>query len=148
MDINDLVGSVTLEDIRCIERVGKLNLDGSTGLGGWEPGEWSTTLGLHVNPISWGRRIEAWFRMSVDHPSAELQAAYAVIYSRDDDSDIGQHVRKDFLERVAAMACLPYLREAIHHTATELRLGQILVPMIRLGDITIDLDDRESGDNE
>lgn len=139
MDIQELLDSVALADIRCIERVGKLELDGETGLAGWDEASSPGSLDLQVNPVSWGTRIEAWFRLGVDHAGAEVRAAYAVVYERDDDRPIPREVRKDFLERVAIMACLPYLREAIQHIAADLRLGNLVLPIVRLGEIQIDL---------
>ena len=70
-------------------------------------------------------------------------AAYAVIYRRENSEYIPKDVRKDFLERVAAMACVPYLREALHHIAAEIRLGDIVIPIIKLGEVEIDVDDKE-----
>ena len=73
MDIQELVASVTLEDIRCIERVGTLTLDQKVGFEGWEPGEPTGEIALEVNPITWGDRLEAWFRMRVEHPSPPMR---------------------------------------------------------------------------
>lgn len=145
MDIQELVASVTLEDIWCIERVGKLDLDPDVGLANWTPEDPSGALELGVNPVSWGDRIEAWFRLKVEHPSAQLLATFAVIYRREDESPIPTDVRKDFLERVAVMACLPYLREAIQHIAIELRLGNVVLPIVKLGEIEIDLSEGAEG---
>lgn len=144
MDIQELVDSVVLDDIRCIERTGKLELDDEVGLAAWQEPSSPETLDLQVNPVSWGSRIEVWFRLAIVRPEVDIRAAYAVVYTRDDDLAIPREVQKDFLERVAAMACLPYLREAIQHIGAELQLGKLILPIVRQGELQIDLREESS----
>lgn len=139
MEIQDLLDSVGLEDVRCVESVAQLRLDPDTGLRDWEGPEFAGEATLDVNPVSWDERIETWFRLTMENPEARLTAAFAVVYARESDEEIPDSVRREFLEKVAAMACFPYLREAIQRLASELRLGNVLLPIMRQGEVQIAL---------
>lgn len=139
MSIEELVQTVQLEDIRCVERVGALRLDENIGLSDWDESAGPTGLNLQVNAVTWDRQVESWFRLEVEHPAATVRATYATVYRRDEDTPIPADVKQDFLQRVAIMACMPYLREAIQHIAAELRLGSLVIPIVRHGEIQIEL---------
>lgn len=141
MDIQDLVASISLEDVVCIERAGHLKFESEAGLAGWQEAEPDASPNLEVNSVSWDQRIETWFRLNVEHPSATVRAAYAVIYTRESNDEIPAEVRKEFLERVAAMSVFPYLRQAIQQLAAELRLGNFVIPIVRQGDVEIHTND-------
>lgn len=141
MDIEELLTSVHLEDVRCIESNAGLALDANVGLSDWAVAEPKGELKLDVRPVSWGARIETWFRLSLEEDFARVVVAYSIIYQREEAVPIPYDVRQDFLERVAFMAVYPYLREAVNRLTAELRLGSVVLPMIRQGEISIELPD-------
>ena len=144
MDVQSLLQQVALEDVRLIERMMELRLDEEQGVTGWSPAdEKDIEIAFQVNQVSWGRTIESWFRIAAEHSDTRLSTAYAVIYSRDSEEEIPSAVRKEFLERVASMAAVPYLRTTFQSLASEARLGNFVIPMIRQGDIHLDIKDFE-----
>lgn len=139
MDIKQLVNSVALEDIRLIEKVIRLNLDQDGGVKSWAlADDEDNSIGFQVNQVSWGKTIEAWFRLEALDPAMDLSVAYAITYTRGSDEEIPKEVRKEFLELIAAMAVMPYLRQGFQSLGAEARIGNLLIPMIRSGDINLD----------
>lgn len=136
MDIFDLVGSVELADVSCIQFSGKRRTKSGSALP--EAGaEGEPEVSLDVNPVLWGSRLETWFRMTVDTPDARLRAAFATIYERESDEEIPLTVQREFIERVAIMAVVPYLREAVHHAATRLQVPAPILPILRQGQFSL-----------
>lgn len=136
MDVVELVRAVELVDVRCIEFVADLKIEAAIGLPETlpegTPGA-DSEVELDVNPIQWGRRIEVWFRITLENKAALLRSAYAVIYKRDSEDEIPEGVRREFIERVAIMAAVPYLRESIQQAALRIQVPAPLIPILRQG---------------
>lgn len=148
MDILELLQAVTLDDVRCIQREATLKLDPSpeTGLATAAELAVDGDLALDLHPVSWGQRIEIWFRATLDSDHTRLVAAVAAIYSRESDEEIPGEVRTEFLEKVAVMAVYPYLRADLQHSAADLRLGNLTLAMLRQGEFQLNSAPPESSE--
>lgn len=139
MDILELVASVRLTDVRTISRESTLRVDHNPDAGLGTFGEITSAgdLEMNLNPVSWGRRIETWFRMTVESDQFRIAVAEATIYERDSDDPIPDDVRVEFLERVAVMAAYPYLRAAVQACAADLRVGNLTLDVLRQGQFQV-----------
>jgi hypothetical protein len=146
MDIRELVGAVELKGIECLQLDAERRADEAKGIAELVPETEDADLRLDVHPVHWTRTIEVWFRATVETGNARLVAAYAVQYSREDDKEIPDDVRVEFVERVAIMAVLPYVREAIHGLGARLRVPVPLLPILRQGEFKL-ADNPEVDDN-
>lgn len=131
MDLPGLVESVELVDVRVIESVAQLRVDPAAGLRAWELVEFEPALALQAHPVSWGEEIETWFRLSLDTAQAVVSAAVSVRYRRDQAVEIPADVRQEFAERISVMTAVPYLRAEVQALAAKLRLGDLVLPLIR-----------------
>lgn len=140
MDIQQLLDSVKLVDIRLIERDARLKLDPSPdhGLATLPEDSPAGETSIDVNPVSWGTHIETWFRMRFVNELSEIACSVAVIYEREGDEEIGQDLRYEFIERVSVMAAYPYLRAEIQHQMADLRLGSLTLGLLKQGEFKID----------
>lgn len=141
MDILELVGSVELKDVACLQLMADRRADQVTGLPAAAEEEGDSDLHFEVHPVLWGPLIEIWFRARVETSNATFVAAYAAQYERPDDDEIPDDVRRDFVERVAVMAVLPYVREAIHSLGARLRVTAPLMPILRQGEFRLNTGD-------
>ena len=139
MDIRELLESVSLTDVRLIESWASLKLDPSSGkglsaLGDLHPqGE----IEINLNPVSWGRVIETWFRAVVTGEQFTLTAVVAVLYQRREDPPIPDLVRVEFLEKISVMAAFPYLRAQLQSLAADLRVGNLTLDILRQGQFQV-----------
>lgn len=136
MDIVELLGTVRLLDVRTIQEVAELKVDASPGQGLSSLAEESSegSLSIDINPVSWGTRIEIWFRARFETPTANLVAAVAAVYERDTDDEIPEETRTDFIEKVGIMAAYPYLRTSLQDLAATLRMGTLTLDILRQGE--------------
>lgn len=153
MDIFELLGSTRLIDVRSIHREASLELDPSEGNGLSELGELEPAeIAIEVNPVTWGTRIETWFRIVLESKDFHIIAAVAVLYDRESDEEIPESVRVEFVEKVAVMAAYPYLRADVQSLAADLRVGNLTLPVLQQGEFKItpsaDLPDIEAEDNQ
>lgn len=135
MDIQDLLTSLRLADVRTIVCSGALKLtptadNGLAKLGEIDP---NGATAVNVNPVSWGQRLETWFQLTITSDQFDIQAAVAVLYDRDTSEPIPDEVRVDFIEKVAVMTAYPYLRALIQDLAAELRVGIITLAILPQG---------------
>jgi len=137
MDIFELLQAATLKDVRTIERsaVLKLGEKGLAALGEIEP---AGDMALDLNLVSWGSRIEVWFRVDLQSPQLQVRAAVAVVYERGSDEEIPEDVRVEFLEKVAIMAAYPYLRAEVQELAAGLRAGNVTLGVLRQGEFRVE----------
>ncbi len=54
-------------------------------------------------------------------------------------------VRQDFLQRVESMAVIPYLREGVQRLSAQMQVGNVTVPVIRIGEVRIDTSSQPQG---
>lgn len=143
MDIQQLLDQVRLVDVRLIERHAALKLDGSpdTGVTTMPEAIPQGDVSVQVNPISWGRTLETWFRMTLDSAVFRAVCAVAVVYVRDEDSHIDPALQKEFIERVSVMAAYPYLRAEIQHQVSDLRMGQLTLDLLKQGQFQLQVED-------
>lgn len=134
MDIFELVQSTQLKDVLCVLAEAGRVVEGE-GLP--EPQGGDASAKIDVNAVQWGSRIEVWFMASIDTPDAHLAAAYATIYERDSDEEIPEPVQREFIERVAVMAAIPYLRETTQSLAARLRVPVPVLPVLRQGEFKL-----------
>ena len=139
MDVIELLDSVHLVDVRTIEETARLKLDASPeqGLAALDEADQDADLSIQLNPVSWGERIEIWFRFRYETPAAKLVAAVATLYQRTGNDEIPEQTRIEFIEKVAVMAAYPYLRNALQELAAKLRLGNITLDIMRQGSFRI-----------
>lgn len=137
MDIIQLVGAVELKGVECLQLSAERRADEESGIAPLVMEDQETELTFDVHPVQWGRLIEVWFRASVETANAGLVAAYAVLYERGDDDEVPEAVQIEFVERVAVMAVLPYIREAIHGLGARLRVPVPLLPILRQGEFRL-----------
>lgn len=149
MDIHQLLGQIRLVDVRLIERHATLTLDPSPDRGlAALPDETSRSkVHLEVNPVSWGKRIETWFRIHAENELATIRCAVAVCYERDSDDDISDEVRREFVEKVSVMAAYPYLRAEVQQQSADLRIGVLTLDLLKQGDFKL-LSNQGSGSEE
>lgn len=146
MDIRDLLESVTLADVRTIQRDGSLNLDPETGLAGLPSDVEDGSVSIELNPVAWDERIEAWFRVVLSRQDVQIACAVAVVYTRPTDEKIPDDVRVEFLEKVAVMTAFPYLRAEIQAAAATLRVGDIILDVLKQGQFQVATTEGESID--
>lgn len=145
MDIRELVADISLTDIRLIQNEAALKLDSSPDAGLSALGDIvaSGEIAIQLNPVSWGTSIETWFRASVENEQFALAVAFAVIYKRQSSEAIPEDVKIEFLEKVSAMAAYPYLRAQIQRVASELRIGNVLLGVLKQGQFSVESLDSE-----
>lgn len=145
MDIRALVQSVSLTDVRTIEVQGSLKLEARGGkldeLGEIAP---DAAMDLGVNPVSWGSELETWFRIVIESEQFKIVAAVAVIYAREAEDVIPDDVQTEFIERVSVMTAFPYLRALVQQMASELRLGDMTLGVLRPGGFRIQTGEAEA----
>lgn len=145
MDIHALVQSVSLTDVRTIEIQGSLKLQSRggrlDGLGEIEP---RADMDLRVNPASWGQVLETWFRVVIESEQFKIVAAVAVTYARETEDVIPEDVQTEFIERVSVMTAFPYLRALVQQMASELRLGDMTLGVLRPGGFRIQTGEAEA----
>lgn len=137
MDIQTLVQSVTLTDVRTVETRGvlKVGADGRVGqLGEVAP---DADFDLGVNPVSWDRELETWFRVTIDSEQFTVVATVSVLYTRDGDDVIEPPLQREFIERVSVMTAYPYLRALVQQIASELRVGNLTLGVLRAGQFRV-----------
>lgn len=136
MDVVELLAAVRLVDVRAIQEVAELKVDGSPGQGvamiDESPADGE--LLMEINPVAWDTRIEIWFRAHFETHASRLVAAVATVYERDTDEDIPEETRTEFIEKVAVMAAYPYLRSALQGLAARMRLGDVTLDILRQGE--------------
>lgn len=139
MDIFELLQSLTLVDVRTIESVASLALDPSpgTGLSTFSGAEPTGEVTIKLNPVSWGKRMETWFRLEVVGNGFNLAVGVAVLYERDTDEFIDASVQREFLEKIGIMTAYPYLRAEVQSLATDLRIGTLTLGILRQGQFTV-----------
>lgn len=137
MDIQSLVQAVTLTDVRTIETRGSLKLTEQGPLGEWGDVSPQADFDMSVNPVSWGRELETWFRVTIESEQFTIVAAVAVLYTRDGDDDIDPALRTEFIERVSVMTAYPYLRALVQRLASELRIGNLTLGVLRPGEFRV-----------
>ena len=102
-------------------------------------GEWkdepasSIGVAIHVEP----QEIAARMTQTVDTGEAVLVADFAICYTLNQPLDIPQPIAVDFVERVAVMALIPFVRESIFTSAARLGMKAPLLAMVRQGQITL-----------
>lgn len=140
MDIQELVRTVTLEDVRCVLSVAELGAGPSVA--SWVPpdDEVEVEPAVGARSVSWDRTIEVWFRLEYTSGEVRVVVAFAILYRRDSDVIVPRSVRDEFVNRVAFMATFPYLREAVQRLLADLRFGTVVLPILRPGDVNFALD--------
>lgn len=81
--------------------------------------------------------IETRMRMVVDTETATLAADISATYTISEPSEISEDVVTEFLERVGLMAVYPYVREAIHTSASRLAVDAPVLGLMRAGSVRI-----------
>ena len=137
---------VDLKDVTCIQLIADRRSDSQGGVAEVVTSEESADVEFNVHPVHWGKVIEVWFRASVETPNARLAAAFAIQYERTGDEEIPESVRVEFVERVAVMAVLPYLRLAIQGLGMQLGVPAPLLPILRQGEFRVSISDVEDGE--
>lgn len=87
--------------------------------------------------------IEARVRMTVRTLTEELVADIGATYSVEAGHEVTDRALEDFLERVAVMAIFPFLREAIHTTATRLGVAAPVIGLLRQGGFKVEASDED-----
>lgn len=141
MNTVDLVQHVELDDISCTQFSAKRKLRPNDLLVDEEFGE----IGLKVFPVNWDSIIEILFRASVETSDADLLTVFSIRYIRPGDEEIPEEVRQDFIERVAVMAVMPYIREALQAGAQRLSVPIPLIPILRQGEFHLTAHDSTQG---
>ena len=132
MEIVDLVASVDLKSVRFLEASGTL-----ASLLPEPPLE--SVANMEVNTLSWGKAIEVWVRMTVQIPEqAMLRVAVSTVYNRDDDVEVPDDVRRDFVARVAVMTAFPYIREGVQSMATRLAVDVPTLGLLKQGQVVLE----------
>ncbi len=137
MDIRHLLESVTLADVRTIQRDGSLKLDPEAGLAGLPVDVEDGSVSIELNPAAWDERIEVWFRVVLSRQDVQIACAVAVVYTRPSNETIPDDVRVEFLEKVAVMTAFPYLRAEVQAAAAALRVGDITLDVLRQGQFQV-----------
>jgi hypothetical protein len=91
-----------------------------------------------------GDDLETRARMYVVTQQAELVADVSATYSLREALEIPEAVVAEFVERVGVMAVFPYLREAIHTTATRLGVDAPVLGLLRAGNFKLNADNPAS----
>lgn len=144
MDILELLQTVELKDVHCVQLTAERRGDPEQGLSEIVPEDGEPAASMQVMPIRWDSLIEVWFRAVLETGNAKIIAAYAVQYTRKSPDPIPEPVRVEFVERVAIMAVVPYLREAIHGLGAKLRVPAPLLPILRQGEFQLSGQDTEA----
>jgi hypothetical protein len=92
--------------------------------------------------------LETRVRMQVLTEEAELLADVGATYSFSEPLELPQEVVAEFVERVGVMAAFPYLREAIHTTATRLGVNVPVLGLLRSGSFSLNLAKQQDEDSE
>lgn len=139
MDIHELLEQIELTETRLIERSARLKVspEPGEGLRSLAEADPEGQMSIAVLPISWDARLETWFRLTLSNEQAEIVTAVAVVYQRETDAEIPPELRKEFIERIAVMAAYPYLRTELQHQATDLRVGDVTLPILRQGEFQL-----------
>lgn len=138
MDIVQLLQEVELRDVRLIGRDSRLKLDPRKGVSSLVvDSDEDAEMSIDINAVSWGERIEVWFRIRVEDPRALVSADVAVLYDRGSEEEVPESVRVEFIEKVAVMSAYPYLRQEAQTLAADLRLGHVTLPIMRQGEFRI-----------
>lgn len=94
------------------------------------------------------RSLETRARMHVVSTDAEFVADVSATYTYSHALEVPQEVVTEFVERVGIMTVFPYLREAIHTTASRLGVDQPVLGLIRAGGFRLNLAGEESGEEQ
>ena len=85
--------------------------------------------------------LETRGRVRVQTSQAVLIADVSATYTFSEPVDLSSDVVGEFVERVGVMAIFPYLREAVHTTASRLGVDAPVLGLLRAGNFRISADD-------
>jgi hypothetical protein len=88
--------------------------------------------------------LETRARVRVDSAQAELIADVSATYTFTEPLELSREVVGEFVERVGVMSVFPYLREAIHTTASRLGVDAPVLGLLRAGSFRLNIS--EDGD--
>lgn len=133
--IHQLLDQVSLADIRTIECQGALKIspDEGAGLRTLANSDNDTQLSIALNPVLWGELIEVWVRGQVENDRYTASTAVAVVYRRQEDEEIPNDIRIEFIEKIIVMTAYPYLRSGLQNLATTLGVGEAPLPILPQG---------------
>lgn len=130
-DARELLQFVELTAIQVFEISGRLADPDSDGLE--DTGEVSPELGVRVS----GDALTVRMRLELVSKDAVYVADMAVEYTLDRPVNFLGSVASEFVERVAAMAVFPYVRESIFTTATRMGRDAPVLGLMKSGDFSV-----------
>lgn len=77
------------------------------------------------------------FRMSIQHPRADLAVEVETGYTAKDPITYTPEIGTEFIERVAIMAAFPFLREGLASLASKLELPVPILGLLRAGQFKV-----------
>lgn len=131
-DVRALLGLIELKQVRTHELSGRRRETPKAPGTETEPDD-----SLHVLVSAHGSSIEVRLRQTLPTPEAILVADISAIFESDHDLTVPDDVMTEFIEKVAAMAVIPYLREGISTTAARLGVPVPLMRLIRQGEFSV-----------
>ncbi|HXH81106.1 hypothetical protein [Nocardioides sp.] len=84
-----------------------------------------------------GNELDVRFLLEFKDNAASYRVDVVARYCVEDDRSIPPRVSSEFIERVAAFAAFPFLREALATSAARLRVDPPILGILRQGDIKV-----------
>ncbi|WP_458116956.1 hypothetical protein [Arthrobacter sp. D2-10] len=133
----ELLAAVTLGGIEFFEISARSRAGFGESIGTDEPEPPEFDLKLQARAGSFQVRL----RTALSVPQGDVVVDAGVMYELSEELKVSEEIGLDFANRVALMALLPYVREAIHtHTVKVFGEG-LLMPIIRQGDLVFSADE-------
>lgn len=77
------------------------------------------------------------FRLDLELPEVTGVIDVVTAYQLTGPVEISPAAQQEFIEKVAAMAVWPYIREAVSGLVARLRATPVTLPLLRLGDVSL-----------
>ncbi|WDF34529.1 hypothetical protein PTW37_06425 [Arthrobacter agilis] len=135
--IAQLVDLVELQSVEFFELSAraKAGFDDSIGAEEDEPPQ------FRLNLQAMEGLIRVRLRADIKARLGEVAVDAAINYTVQNDFEVRRDLALDFANRIAVMALLPYMREAIHSQTTRVFGEGLLMPVLRAGDLQFTEDD-------
>ncbi|MGO3072189.1 MAG: hypothetical protein ACTIID_11625 [Brevibacterium linens] len=135
-EVRALIDQVQLESVEFHEVSARRFDSGSDG----EDGEISIEVQIREGPGGFGVRLIATAEVAI----GEAVVSVAGEYSMSEGADPSSRTIKQFVNEVAVMTVLPYLREGMTTITAKVFGKALYIPIIPRGDIAVELDDEDA----
>lgn len=106
-------------------------------------------VGIDIRLRHAEQEIEVRCAARVTGDEADFRADASALFSLDHPVQVTEAAMAEFVARVGVMTVYPYLREAVHQSASKLGVAQPVMKLLRPGDVkvTVSGDDDSAGEH-